>query len=64
MGGMGGGQPPPGGGQPAALTAKPKDVWQSLEALLGKVSNSPPPKPIQQEKPKPQLNFMKGVPGF
>ena len=66
-GGMGGPQqqqPPPS--QPAALTAKPKTVWEAMESILQKIPNTPVAQPQQQQPkpPKPQLNFLKGVPGI
>jgi len=68
MGGMGpgmGGAPPPAPQQPAAITAKPKDVWQAIAELVVKSGPTQSPQIQQQpQKPKPQLTFMKGVPGF
>jgi hypothetical protein len=64
MGGMGGQQQPGGSPQPAAMTAQPKDVWQALEMILKNVPTPATPQQQQPQKQKPQLNFLKGVPGF
>jgi hypothetical protein len=65
---MGMGQPggmPAAPQQPAALTAQPKDVWEALAGILGNQPKNIQPQQSQKpEKPKPQLNFLKGVPGF
>ncbi|MCK9458553.1 MAG: hypothetical protein M0R80_02855 [Proteobacteria bacterium] len=64
-GGMGGPQQQPPPSQPAALTAKPKTVWEAMESLLQKTPNQPVVQQQQQQQnPRPQLSFLKGVPGM